>query len=163
MHYEFLKKGIVSVCSVFNLLYKWALTLQIWPPRHPVTSYQCFLYTFSYCTRIILYLICKDRLPNIVLITQYSWFHINCSIWLRKNWLTFLIFHPNYNQIYNWTNMSWNSTALYAAHACSFNYKSDYSGAGLRYGSQPWRHHIWLLLLTVTIREWGLKVRFKNS
>ena len=51
------------------------------------------------------------------------------------------------NQIYNWTNMSWtwNCTAyfldarallltghvivlcMYAAHACSFNYKSDYS------------------------------------
>ena len=52
----------------------------------------------------------------------------------------------SYNQIYNWTNMSWNCTAyfsdawallltervivlcsVYAAHLCSFNYKSDYS------------------------------------
>ena len=50
-----------------------------------------------------------------------------------------------YNQIYNWTNMSWNCTAyfldarallltervivlcVYATHACSFNYKSDYN------------------------------------
>ena len=48
----------------------------------------------------------------------------------------------DYNQIYNWMNMSWNCTAyfveawallkervivlcMYAAHACLFNYKSD--------------------------------------
>ena len=79
--------------------------------------------------------------------SQFTYFH---NVEGLGDWITLLYFVQyqigkpvHYNQIYNWTSMSCTAYfsdarvllltehvivfCVYAAHACSFNYKSDYS------------------------------------
>ena len=74
-------------------------------------------------------------------ITTLSWSWLSLTVCMAA----ILVWPIFYNQIYNWTNVSWNCTAyfldarallitehvivlcMYAAHSCLFNYKSDYS------------------------------------
>ena len=110
--------------------------------RHHIAPICCLLFWMDHWTWLLDTGTCHYLNP----LPDMCWNH-RSSRWAALKWFKQKILgNTHYNHIY-WTNMSWNCTVyfldaralllteheillcVYAAHACSFNYKSDYSRA----------------------------------